>query len=840
MKKKRANLVLSLCGRQALLLWLLACAVLPIAGCRGCLSYFDPWSQAAKDSEDEKDKGKDEEEDEKPKEDFTIEQPIILPGDATTPIPVVKPGHWAVAAQQITANKFDFTGQSTTQVVDKNLRPVPFPKTPFYMQSTRPVLLLKTRPKIIESMLLVPPTNQEVRLNRVLRERAGARITHPDWQGLTRMAPNQYKFVVLARVPERYGFLKHVDSVRVPYDGFSEADDTEDSLHYRVLLPDISERVPLADNSLAWTATAYLLWDGIDPGLLTPEQQTALIDWLHWGGQLIVNGPDSLDLLAGSFLVDYLPAVSIGSRNITEEDLAPFNRTWLVRSRKSPAKPLTIERPWSGVALDIHEEATPLKSTGDLLVERQVGLGRIVVSAMQLSEREFINWNPHFQSILNACILRRPARKYRKGAFGDATLVWADYESGKHLYDARMTCGLRYFSHDEGVDTNYQPAPLTFEDTFGSSAAPAREFDPTNEFLGGVAAWNDFSPPAMAATDALHEAAGIEVPRASFVIVSVAAYLVVLVPLNWLFFHAIGRLEWAWIAAPLIAVAYTFVVVHWAQLDIGFVHAQTEIGILEIQPEYPRGHLTRYTALYTSLSTTYQLDYENLTTLAAPLGDVKFKMTPGSSRDTVQYHKHNTVSLSGVQVSSNSTNMVHSEQMLDLGGTVTLGTSSRGHPQIENRSELELKQVFVIKKPDASDTKVPGAPLLGMWVGDLQPRESRPLALSPIYLEENQVPFGEERDQAEANALDTLQIENLMLLACEPARLKAGESRLIARIEQMMPGQSVSPAASQVRATNLVVAHLEYPAMAEPLPDLNARADVTDMPPRSYSDEDLL
>ena len=57
-------------------------------------------------------------------------------------------------------------------------------------------------------------------------------------------------------------------------------------------------------------------------------------------------------------------------------------------------------------------------------------------------------------------------------------------------------------------------------------------------------------PPAQALT----EAAGIEIPRADFVIKVLAVYLLVLVPLNWLVFWLMGRVEWAWIAAPIIAL----------------------------------------------------------------------------------------------------------------------------------------------------------------------------------------------------------------------------------------------------------------------------------------------
>ncbi|MGC4004717.1 MAG: hypothetical protein QM811_17005 [Pirellulales bacterium] len=50
------------------------------------------------------------------------------------------------------------------------------------------------------------------------------------------------------------------------------------------------------------TMVSAILWDGVDPDRCTAEQRAALIDWLHWGGVLIVNGPTSLDQLKGSFL----------------------------------------------------------------------------------------------------------------------------------------------------------------------------------------------------------------------------------------------------------------------------------------------------------------------------------------------------------------------------------------------------------------------------------------------------------------------------------------------------------------------------------------------------------
>ena len=70
----------------------------------------------------------------------------------------------------------------------------------------------------------------------------------------------------------------------------------------------------------------------------------------------------------------------------------------------------------------------------------------------------------------------------------------------------------------------------------------------------GVAAWNDNGAASEAARHALTEAAGIQIPRGEFVLQVLGVYLLVLVPLNWLFFWLLGRVEWAWVAAPIIAV----------------------------------------------------------------------------------------------------------------------------------------------------------------------------------------------------------------------------------------------------------------------------------------------
>ncbi len=96
-------------------------------------------------------------------------------------------------------------------------------------------------------------------------------------------------------------------------------------------------------------------------------------------------------------------------------------------------------------------------------------------------------------------------------------------------------------------------------------------------------------------------------------------YLLILVPINYLVFRLLGRLEYAWLAVPLIAIGGAVWVARAARLDIGFARSQTEIALLELQPNYQRGHLSRVVAIYNSLSSTYDIEFKTIDGAAAPI-----------------------------------------------------------------------------------------------------------------------------------------------------------------------------------------------------------------------------
>ncbi|HVT26460.1 MAG TPA: hypothetical protein VHE81_00435, partial [Lacipirellulaceae bacterium] len=51
-------------------------------------------------------------------------------------------------------------------------------------------------------------------------------------------------------------------------------------------------------------------------------------------------------------------------------------------------------------------------------------------------------------------------------------------------------------------------------------------------------------------------------------------------------------------------------------------------------------------------------------------------------------------------------------------------------------------------------------------------------------------------------------------------------TRLVARVDKVLPGESISPSASQVRSATLVVTHLDYASLKPPVKDVNTRQEI--------------
>ncbi len=623
-----------------------------------------------------------------------------------------KPGHWMCGMLSARANNFSVYGDLETTAVHGQHEPAYLTGMPFHARATRPISLEQGKLRVLETVFYMPPgvENPLVDCRITARQGVGGQIDVPE--GIHVMPPYQYHFVVLARSPSRYNFLTDLDTVRMP----SDLSDWRQMAYYRIVLLDGARPPPLPDFGLFWTTVAYLLWDDADPSSLNSDQRQALLDWLHWGGQLILSGPDTIEGLQTSFLKDYLPATSPGAGKLTDKDLSEINQHWTLPGHE-PLRAVA-RGAWTSVRLQKQAEARAVPGTGSLVLQRRVGRGRVVLTAFRLNESELRAWRS-FDGFFNGAILGRPPRKFSSSW---QQVTWADHPELQ--YDPCRLCQLRYFSRDAGRRlTLYDPNNASFPQLPASVADPQPASD--------VASWNDFSETANLVRKSLKTAALLEAPPRSFVLWFLGGYLVVLVPVNWFLFRLIGRVEWAWVAAPLVAVACSLIVIRLARLDIGFARARFEVDVLEMQGQYARAHLTRYVALYTSLTTDYTLHADTLGAQFQPFSPLE-PAEPGQPRKEVfnqeerqlQYLYGNDVTMEGLRVRSNTTGLAHAEEMRDMGGPITLARAGDGTDRVTNGTTSKLQGTLVARWAGNGRAEV-------AWVGTLDPGQSAPLEFQP-------------------------------------------------------------------------------------------------------------
>lgn len=811
----------------ALGLW----TIVGLPGCGGCTSSQTKIDREAKRKQLEEEEKKKKEK-EKPKPDFAAGKLMTQPNSAANAESAFKPGHWTSATVDMIANNFDFHGELITD---------PFELTgmPFRLGTARQAQLPKGQKKFVELVFYVPPGKTSNKVYTRLLTTSGRREMFQEGFPVNMIPDHQFYLVVLSTTPARYSYLKVLHAVSPPV-GFA---DSGPNAYYRVAMPKIDKRVPLASNPLCWTIVAYLWWDDLDPTLLTPDQQQAVVDWLHWGGRLIVSGPDALDSLRTSFLTEYLPATAGDALEITSEMLAGINRDWTRGD-----KPLVSgKKPWSGRKLSINPEDEDVQillesaTNEPLLVERRVGRGSVVLSAFGLSQRELKNWDG-LDEFVNACLLRRRPRQFMYEQEQGIYPLWP--ETYTPMFDPTQVSDLRYFTREDTIKRDSSiwksvmaggiPPP---PERLASAATPDLDrihpsFLPQNQvtdtydskgnpvrlYGAGVAGWEDFNLPGELARQSLRQAAHIAIPDANFVAMILGVYLAVLVPLNWGLFRLFGRVELAWVAAPAITVVFALAVVKLAQLDIGFARAKTELAVVELHGAYPRAHVTRYTALYTSLSTRYDFRFDDASALVQPFppfnkeegqgllagqlpSTVNFRRVPSGDSDS-----GTRITLEGFEVSSNSLGMLHSEHMAELGGIALRGSRATGL-FVANRTGHDLRGVGVVGKDEVA------------WVGRLKAGAEARLNFEPGPIESTLWSPERLREwQPEHDEREHVDLQRLARLA--QATTSPGELRLVGWTSDEIPGMSIRPAASQSHGTALFVAHLHHGPRALPRRDI--------------------
>lgn len=810
--------------------WLVVVLLIVLPGCGGCGKTPDAEEMAkAAQAKQDAEKAKKLKE-KKEGEPFEAKQPTAQPTSSVW-AGAVKPGHqFSYVLPDVKANRGDFQGELVTDVVDRQNRPVPIVATPYEMTTLRTAVLAKEQPKSLEAVGWIPANTEAGFANCTLAAGRGGSAVIQRSMALHRMPSYQYFFIVLAKATGRYDYLeKKLDSIRMKR---SNQDDTTPG-HYQVVQMPSRGRPNLPTHAFCWTSIAYLLWDDADPTRLDLEQQRALVDWLHWGGQIIVSGPDTLQTLHNSFLGPYLPATVGKARKLAAIDLKEL-QYWAGDNGNA----ITPVQPWAGAELKKVPQAEFLNDTNDLVVERPVGRGRIVASAFRLTGPELIGWQG-YDDFFNACLLRRPPRMFAYDATLDCVAAnWSHQSNPAMWLDAAKTTAVRYFTRDAGAEFKHYASDIgtvSEPESIGAAvdgiSAPDDDSQPSvlgERNAAGLAAWNDFSPIAQAARKALANATGINVPDRSFIVWVVVGYLGVLVPANWIVFRLLGRVEWAWIAAPPIAVICTFAVIEQAQLNVGFARSQNEIAVVELQPDYPRAHLTRYSALYTSLATQYEVKLSDPGGMVVPFPSVaspeRFQMPMWQSRRSLVCRRGDETSLSGMSVASNFVEFLHSEEMVDFGGTMALGRDANGTWRVTNRTKHDLKECNILRCTVNKTVNKTVKQLQLAMLERLAAGESEPLTFKAFTTLSPHAAEG--ADNAVKRPSGALGLTGLVDVAMHRQELRSDEVCLIATVADGVLPLHAEPSPPQSRQAVLLVAHLASGQPDAPRADYNLREQV--------------
>jgi hypothetical protein len=616
--------------------------------------------------------------------------------------------------------------------------------------------------------------------------------------------------------------------------------------YFRSVRPLDPEKPPLSGHPLTWTTISHVVWDGMSPDNLNPQQQQAMLDWLHWGGQLILVGGagPSFAVLKDSFLSPYLPAEPSGENaSLSRVDLNPLAvaypppfrptnepldeedqpvevpQTTGQRINDRYLRPIAIRpkenRPVFLMGLNPlpGSQGIPLGEASTKLVgvEKRVGRGRVLMLALNPTDPAISSW-PGLDTFVRRVILRRPEenRPIRGSAPNGERLALSHYGS----LEGPELSWVRYLSRDMGAPIALLRRPNPADDlasrvtTRGSRTTTSVTNDPDapdmaeREYLPNevaVAEWVDSSALPRYCRDALEDASGIKIPGASFVLKVVLAYILLLVPLNWLLCrYVFQRRELAWVLAPLLSIAFAVGVERAAAYDMGYNTACDEIDLLEIHGEYPRAHLSRFASLYSTGRTRFTIAFPNdPTALALPL-DIG-RALRGEDVQTAIFQSYPTPALRGFLVQPRSLGMFRSEQMVSLDGAVSLETEGSVR-RVVNGGGLELRDARLI---DLDGSKEPPQ----IYLGTIDPGatvEVKPMSRTPA-------------EAGDARALHHERLLNRFTSFFEDRPENQGEIRLVAWVAKPMTGPTIEPPVDRHRGFTAVVVHLR--SGASPAPD---------------------
>ncbi len=741
-----------------------------------------------------------------------------------------KPGHWVGVSTSMQSTRSDRRGELRIEAIsatgsqddglidDLALTPAVWPAraTSAGPIVTRTAVLPRNQRRRLDARVLLPPPRSgksPLRIASTYRDAATALSIAGPATTATPMAAATYHLVVLTQRPNRFASLATADWVSPPR---GPVQFNVGVPNYEVVLPGGEGVLPIGRSVLEWSSTAVLWWHDLPPESLTPDQWTAIDNWLHFGGRLVVDGPAAAAAIAAGPHPGWLPIDDPGNVELNPDEAIDWAKSMSVAD--DPSLPSVAERLNDGsVRVALGAGARPTArwiGLGQMVAGHRVGRGTVIQSRVDLISDWTDRWRS-FDSFVNGAVLGRPGRTYetyredssspqsvsiKQSYVIQPTTDWSAVTTASPHWNTNV----RWLSRDAVLP------PPTADLTSDPAAGPVTPWsEPTARVdpVGGLGMFSAASPIVAAAGRQLRGGVGVSIPSRERLTRSLLIYLGCLIPLNYVFFRLLDRLHWAWVAIVPIAIGGAILMTRSASVDIGLVRTRHEWALLELPVDHSRAHLTRVIGIYNSLASTYVIDGPGGDMVIDPIasssaaGDEELF---GTQDAEVRLGRSGGASLAGWTVPSNAYRAVHIEQIVDAGGTVSWQTNlptDEQPPRVTNRSDWTFADAWVVARTEAGTFQIaalgnlpPGGQRVIDWDTQISPR----------------IPAG----------IPAVVADWLRRLT-HPANLSPGQTRLVGRVEGTIEGLSIDPPPTDSRVSTLVVCHLTAPPMPPPSIDEN-------------------
>ena len=332
--------------------WLILATLAGLAGCGGCRP--DGAEQLTREELEKRAREQ--------RDSLEMSELLSLPTDSGTKILTAKPGHWIETRQQYKSNRDDLQVIAVGNV-GRGKEPAIIPDTDIVNEATRRTSLPRGQAKTVDLQYFVPnsgkktdlfdlgsaPSNQlNFRTELLTWPLQTPILQSPDIKPANELREYEFHLAVLSPQPLGYEFLSSLDAVYWRGEGL--LDDERIRSYFVSLVKPENNNYAFPHSMLTMTSVAVVVWDDVSPDDLSSGQQVALVDWLHWGGELLISGPSSWSRLQNSFLSSYLPAASAEVVEFETSDFAELSSTWTTDDRSAPgeSEPLTIMSPKIG------------------------------------------------------------------------------------------------------------------------------------------------------------------------------------------------------------------------------------------------------------------------------------------------------------------------------------------------------------------------------------------------------------------------------------------------------------------------------------------------------------